>query len=218
MKEHWKVLDELVKREMFHVRLIYNTNFSELKFKGRDVLEMWKLFDCVSVGASLDGSYKRGEYIRKGQDWKETVENRERMLKICPNVDFYVSSTVSMMNVLHISDFHREWVDLGLLRPMDWNINMLQHPHRYRVDVLPEHLKQQAKAKIEEHLDWLRPLDKLTRASSGYEGVINFMMQQDSTHQLPEFFRNNDLIDRVRHEDFFKIFPELLDLKNYAPT
>lgn len=218
MKEHWKVLDELVKREMFHVRLIYNTNFSELKFKGRDVLEMWKLFDCVSVGASLDGNYERGEYIRKGQNWKETVENRERMLKICPNVDFYVSSTVSMMNVLHITDFHKEWVELGLLRPMDWNINILQHPFRYRVDVLPQHLKEQAKAKLEEHIKWLEPLDTLSRATSGYKGIINFMMQQDGTNQLSEFFRNNNTIDRVRNEDFFKVFPELTDLKNYAPT
>ena len=218
MKEHWKVLDELVKRKMFHVRLIYNTNFSELKFKGRDVLEMWKLFDCVSVGASLDGNYERGEYIRKGQNWKETVENRERMLKICPNVDFYVSSTVSMMNVLHITDFHKEWVELGLLRPMDWNINILQHPFRYRVDVLPQHLKEQAKAKLEEHIKWLEPLDTLSRATSGYKGIINFMMQQDGTNQLSEFFRNNNTIDRVRNEDFFKVFPELTDLKNYAPT
>jgi len=218
MKEHWKVLDELVKRKMFHVRLIYNTNFSELKFKGRDVLEMWKLFDCVSVGASLDGNYERGEYIRKGQNWKETVENRERMLQICPNVDFYVSSTVSMMNVLHITDFHKEWVELGLLRPMDWNINILQHPFRYRVDVLPQHLKEQAKAKLEEHIKWLEPLDTLSRATSGYKGIINFMMQQDGTNQLSEFFRNNNTIDRVRNEDFFKVFPELIDLKNYAPT
>ena len=218
MKEHWKVLDELVKRKMFHVRLIYNTNFSELKFKGRDVLEMWKLFDCVSVGASLDGSYARGEYIRKGQVWEETVENRKRMIEICPNVDFYVSSTVSMMNVLHVTDFHREWVDMGLLRPMDWNINILQHPFRYRVDVLPQHLKEQARIKLEKHIEWLEPLDSLTRATSGYRGVINFMTQQDSTNQLPEFFRNNNIIDRVRNENFFTVFPELADLKNYAPT
>jgi hypothetical protein len=189
-----------------------------MKFKGRDVFEMWKLFDCVSVGASLDGSYARGEYIRKGQDWQQTVDNRKRMLEVCPNVDFYVSSTISMMNVLHITDFHREWVDLGLLRPMDWNINILQHPFRYRVDVLPQHLKEQAKAKIEQHLEWLRPLDNLTRATSGYEGVINFMMQQDSTHQLPEFFRNNNLIDSVRNEDFFAVFPELKDIKQYDPA
>ena len=47
MEEHWKVLDELVRREMFHVRLVYNTNFSTMKYKGRDVFEMWKLFDWI---------------------------------------------------------------------------------------------------------------------------------------------------------------------------
>jgi sulfatase maturation enzyme AslB (radical SAM superfamily) len=215
MKEHWMILDELVKRKMFHVRLIYNTNFSEMKFKGRDVFEMWKLFDCVSVGASLDGSYARGEYIRKGQDWQQTVDNRKRMIEICPNVDFYVSSTVSMMNVLHITDFHREWSDMGLVRPMDWNINILQHPFRYRVDVLPQHLKDQAKEKILDHIKWLMPQDQLTRATHGYKGIINFMMQNDSTHQLKDFFRNNNLIDKVRKENFFAVFPELEDLRQH---
>ena len=215
MEEHWKVLDELVRREMFHVRLVYNTNFSTMKYKGRDVFEMWKLFDCVSVGASLDGSHARGEYIRKGQDWKETVENRQRMIEICPNVDFYVSSTISMLNVLHISDFHREWVELGLLRPMDWNINILQHPSRYRVDVLPEYLKLQAKDKIEQHIDWLKPRDSLTRATNGYQGIINFMMQQDNSYHLKDFFKTNNLIDSVRKEDFFSVFPELGELKQH---
>lgn len=216
MEEHWKVLDELVKRKMFHVRLIYNTNFSETKFKGRDVFEMWKLFDCVSVGASLDGSYERGEYIRKGQKWQQTVDNRKRMIEICPNVDFYVSSTISMLNVLHITDFHREWVELGLLRPMDWNINILQDPQRYRIDVLPQHLKELAKEKISNHLKWLMPQDSLTRATHGYKGIMNFMMQTDNSRLLPEFFKTNDLIDSVRNEDFFKVFPELSDLRNYG--
>ena len=137
------------------------------------------------------------------------------MLKICPNVDFYVSSTVSMLNVLHISDFHREWSDLGLLRPMDWNINILQHPIRYRVDVLPDNLKLQAKDKIEQHIDWLKPRDSLTRATNGYQGIINFMMQQDNSYHLKDFFKTNNLIDSVRKEDFFSVFPELGELKQH---
>jgi radical SAM protein with 4Fe4S-binding SPASM domain len=214
MKEHWKILDELVKREMFHVRLIYNTNFSEMKFKGRDVFEMWKLFECVSIGASLDGSHERGEYIRKGQDWKQTVENRERMLKICPNVDFYVSTTLSLYNAFHVTDFHREWVDLGLIRPMDWNINILQDPPRDRIDVLPHKLKLKAKENFEKHIEWLEPLDSLTRATQGYRSAINFMMQSDNSHELHNFFRTNNTLDRIREEDFFKIFPELIDLRS----
>ena len=119
------------------------------------------------------------------------------------------------MNVIHIPDFHREWVDLGLLRPMDWNINMLQHPLRYRVDALPPNLKRRARERIEEHLEWLEPLDTLTRATSGYKGVLNFMEHNDSTAYLPDFFKVNDLIDRVREENFFETFPELIEMKNY---
>ena len=135
MEEHYRLLNELVKREMFHVRLIYNTNFSKLAYKDQDVLELWKKFKTVSVGASLDASGARGEYIRKGQDWTETVDNRRRMLEVCPNVDFYISATVSIYNVLHISDFHKEWVELGLIKPQDFNINILQSPNWFRIDV-----------------------------------------------------------------------------------
>jgi organic radical activating enzyme len=224
MEEHYRILRELVNREMFHVRLQYNTNFSELKFKGQDVLELWKLFDNVSVGASLDGSYARGEYIRKGQNWAETVANRERMLKTCPDVDFYVSSTVSIFNVLHIPDFHKEWSDLGLIQPKDWNINILQGPDHERVNILPKHYKELARQKITDHIAWLEPQDPVTRATNGYRSLINFMDQDDKSTTseddmndlLQEFFKRNYELDKFRGEDFYTTFPEYTDLKRYA--
>jgi radical SAM protein with 4Fe4S-binding SPASM domain len=224
MEEHYRILRELVDRELFHVRLQYNTNFSELKFKGQDVLELWKLFDDVSIGASLDGSYARGEYIRKGQNWAETVENRERMLKVCPKVDFYINSTVSIYNVLHVPDFHREWVDLGLLKPQDWNINILQGPDYDRINILPQYYKDLAKEKIISHINWLEPQDKLTRATNGYKSLLNFMSQDSGSTVtetelsglLQEFFKRNYVLDKLRDEDFYATFPEYADLKKYA--
>lgn len=221
MEEHYRILRELVNREMFHVRLQYNTNFSELKFKGQDVLELWNLFDSVSVGASLDGSYARGEYIRKGQNWSETVANRERMLKVCPDVDFYVSSTVSIFNVLHVPDFHREWADLGLIQPKDWNVNILQGPNHERVNILPQYYKDLARQKITDHLAWLEPRDPITRATIGYRSLINFIDQDhgNTTGEsgldglLPEFFKRNHPLDKIRNEDFLTVFPEYADLK-----
>ncbi len=38
MEEHYRILKELDKRKMYHVRLIYNTNFSRTTFKDIDVL------------------------------------------------------------------------------------------------------------------------------------------------------------------------------------
>ncbi len=90
MEEHYRILDELVKRKRFDVRLIYNTNFTHTDLKGNSVFEYWKQFDSVAVGASLDASGARGEYIRKGTDWAVVEQNRRDMLAICPKVDFYI--------------------------------------------------------------------------------------------------------------------------------
>ena len=56
------------------------------------------------------------ELMRKGCDWDKIVNNRQRMLQVCPDVDFYISPTVSLMNVLHVPDFHKDWVEQGLLK------------------------------------------------------------------------------------------------------
>jgi len=217
MEEHYMILKELVKREMFHVRLTYNTNFSEMFYKDQDVMELWKLFDTVSIGASLDASYARGEYIRKGQDWSQTVANRERMLRICPKVDFYVSSTVSIYNAGHIPEFHREWVDRGLIRPMDWNINVLQGPSFERASILPRSYKDQIIKKLEHHIAWLEPLDKLNRAVHGYRALVTFVNQEEySPAALAEFFKMNDAVDQIRNESFETVFPEYAELRTHA--
>jgi organic radical activating enzyme len=44
MEEHYRLLNELVKRKMFHVNLVYNSNFSKLAYKDQNVLEIWKHF------------------------------------------------------------------------------------------------------------------------------------------------------------------------------
>lgn len=213
MEEHYNVLKELARREMFDVRLIYNTNFSRLNLKDENVLDYWKLFKNVSVGASLDAMGDRAEYIRKGTRWDQIVRNREQMLEVCPTVDFYISSTVSIYNILHVTDFHREWVERGLIKPQDWNINILQSPDRERIDVLPQEYKIQAAQKIVKHIEWLKPLDTLTRATVGYESMLSFMFSNDKSDQLKEFFRVNDKLDYQRNETFEQVFPEYANLR-----
>jgi hypothetical protein len=158
----------------------------------------------------------RAEYMRKGTVWAETVTNREQMLKECPKVDFYVSATVSMYNALHVMDFHKDWVERGLIKAQDWNINILQGPDRDRIDVLPQQYKQQVREKILEHIEWLRPQDHLNRAVVGYESMLNFMEQDDKQHLLGEFFKVNDKHDDYRKEQFETVFTEYKDLKNYV--
>jgi len=213
MEEHYLILDELVKRKRFDVRLIYNTNFTHTDLKGNSVFEYWKQFDSVAVGASLDASGARGEYIRKGTDWAVVEQNRREMLAICPRVDFYISPTLSIMNAMHLPDFHKDWVEKGLLRPQDLNVNILQDPVQYRIDIAPMEYKQQIKQKFDEHLEWLRPQDPLSRATVGFESAINYMMSTDNTHLIPKFWSTTDQLDKIRKENILDIIPELKALK-----
>ena len=218
MEEHYRLLDELERQELFDVRLQYNTNFSKLKLKTKHVFDYWQRFKNVSLGASLDAMGARAEYMRKGTVWAETVANREKMLQECPKTDFYVSSTVSIYNALHVMDFHRDWVERGLIKAQDWNINILQGPDRDRIDVLPKIYKEQVKEKILEHIEWLRPQDHLNRAVVGYESILSYMENQDQQNLLHEFLEVNDKHDDYRKEQFETVFPEYKELRTYVST
>jgi len=209
MEEHYHILDELVRRERFDVRLIYNTNFTHTDLKGKSVFEYWKLFKSVSVGASLDGSGPYAEYIRKGTRWDQVEKNRVEMLNICPNVDFYISPTLSIMNAWHLPDFHRDWVSRGLIKPQDLNINILQDPPFYRIDIATMKYKQRLRMKYQEHIEWLRAQDPLQRATVGFESAIKFMMSTDNTHLIDTFWRKTHELDAIRSEQMLIIIPEL---------
>ena len=213
MDEHYNILDELDRRGRYDVRLIYNTNFTHTQLKDRSVFDYWKKFNSVSVGASLDGSDNYAEYIRKGTDWNQVEQNRIEMLRICPQVDFYVSSTLSIMNAMHLTKFHRNWVERVFILPQDFNINILMDPAHYRIDIADLKYKDQIKEKFEQHLEWLRPLDKLKRATVGYESAIKFMYATDNTQLIDQFWLKTNQLDEIRNENILDVIPELAALK-----
>lgn len=209
MDEHYRILEELERRKRFDVRLIYNTNFTHVKLRDRLVFDYWKKFESVAVGASLDAMGDRAEYIRKGCEWSVIEHNRRRMMEICPKVDFYISPTLSIMNAWHLPDFHRAWVEKGLIKPQDLNVNVLQDPPHYRIDIAPIKYKQRLRIKFEEHIEWLRDQDSLRRATVGFESAINFMMATDNSHLLDTFWLKTQQLDKIRNECVRDVLPEL---------
>ena len=214
MEEHYNILDELVRRGRFDVRLIYNTNFTHTDLKGRSVFEYWKQFKSVAVGASLDAMDARAEYIRKGTDWAVVEQNRRDMIEICPQVDFYISPTLSIMNALHLPKFHRAWVEQGLLQPQDLNVNILQDPLHYRIDIATASYKEKLAGHYRDHINWLEKAgDPLGRATQGFQSAIQFMNATDNTHLIDTFWRKTHELDDIRRENIMDVIPELAELK-----
>jgi MoaA/NifB/PqqE/SkfB family radical SAM enzyme len=213
MEEHYRILDELVRRKRFDVRLIYNTNFTHTDLKGQSVFEYWQKFDSVAVGASLDAAGARGEYIRKGTNWNTVVENRREMMRVCPKVDFYISPTLSIMNAWHLPEFHRDWVEQGLIRAQDLNVNILQDPPHYRIDIAPAEYKAKLESRFRDHISWLADQDPLNRATQGFESAVAFMNATDNTHLVDTFWRKTHELDAIRKEQCLDVLPELKALK-----
>ena len=214
MDEHYHILEELERKKKFNVRLVYNTNFTQIKLKDRLVFDYWRKFDSVAVGASLDAMGTRAEYIRKNTVWSEIEENRRKMQEMCPGVDFYISPTISIQNVWHVSDFHKDWVDRGFIKPQDLHTNPVLDPAFLRIDILPDHYKKQVIEKIKKHLEWLRPIDKLQRATQGFESIIHLLETPHSNSEflMKQFWKRMEELDKLRNENLLETIPELNEI------
>ena len=113
----------------------------------------------------------------------------------------------------HLLEFHRTWVDEGLLRAQDLNVNILQDPAHYRIDIAPTEYKQHLIDLYRRHIDWLRPQDHLNRATVGFESAITFMQATDNTHLIDQYWRKTHELDDIRNENILDVIPELAVLR-----
>ena len=213
---HYKILEAAIKTgHSKQIRLTYNTNFSSLDYKKKDIISLWKNFQFVNIGASLDASHKQGEYQRKNLIWKDVVNNRNRLLKELPDVNFEIIPTVGILNVYNILEFHKEWVTKKFILPNDIKINLLTEPHSYDIRNLPEHHKDRLTKLYNEHITWLETFKNSKLAVNEFKKVIKYLKETGSIEKLKQFIDYNVKLDTIREESFFDIYPEFSDLEWY---
>lgn len=212
MKEHYWLVAEIAKRKRNLVRLRYNTNFTYLKHTYGDAVDLWKHFDDVYIGASLDGSGARGEYIRKGLRWEQVLANRERLRTEVPHVSFKVASVVGLMNLYALPDMHREMIEKSFIRPSELQLHILDAPAAMSAQVLPHAMKLDAAKYIEQHIDWLKTFidgdPAVVNVIEAFRSVITHMLAADKSALLPDFQYFTKKMDELRSESFTATFPE----------
>ena len=198
------------------IRLTYNTNFSSLKYKDKDIISLWKNFESVTVGASLDASHEQGEYQRKNIIWKDVEKNRKRLIDEFPKCNFEIIPTLSILNVYNLVSFHKEWVLKKYLNVNNITINLLEEPKSYDIRNLPEYHKERIKEKYNNHIKWLQSLDEdVSKCINEFKKAINFLSTKGDIEKLKEFLTYNVQLDKIRNEKFFNIYPEFSDLEWY---
>jgi MoaA/NifB/PqqE/SkfB family radical SAM enzyme len=211
IEEFWHMIKELDKRQRYNVRITYNSNLTQYKFKGESIFDIWKKFNNISVHASLDAEGARGEYLRPGAKWESILNFRKDMMKESPNVYLEVQPTVTIFNVLHLPDFHKSWVDQGLIQPSQWKINFLHEPKYMSFFTIPLQFHKQIKEKYIKHIEWLRRYDQFGRAVSTFETIL-FGLENSLPFDAQDFWDNTQKLDQYHGVNFLEIFPELQQL------
>jgi radical SAM protein with 4Fe4S-binding SPASM domain len=211
-EEHYRVLDKWIAMSKRNVKMDYTTNFTQMHYKNKTAFDYWNSFENVRVAASLDANHSRAEYLRKNMHWSQVIQNRRDMIEQCPHVYFELTPTVSVFNVLNLPDFHKEWIEEGLLEPQNIRINILLDPTYMRLQILKPHMKDIIKTRYENHISYLKQFNKIDEVIKDYQNILNFM-EADRTDEIEMFLFKTKRLDNLRKENLYDVFPELTDLE-----
>lgn len=206
--EHYVLLEELIKQGRTDVKLRYNTNTSTIKYKGKDLLDLWSHFKHIEVACSIDHYGERAEMLRHGTDWG-VVETNLLKFRNLQQVKFSVSTVLSVFNYLTIHDFYNYLIQKLIIFKEDGShyLCITSDPPYYAATALPKLLKTTMQPNIEKFFDMWPEFELICRQ---IKYAINFANSADTWDENKyEFVKYSWLRDRMRNEDLIKVFPEL---------
>jgi organic radical activating enzyme len=210
MEEHYRILNRLDELKKYDVAIRYNSNCSQLRYKSLDVLDLWPKFKTVEMYASLDGSWARGEFIRKGQNWNKFLENRKQMKLRAPNINFSINYTLTLLNCFHAMEFHKEMYETGVIDNINnFRLNFAFEPKYLCVRVLPCEYKEKLKTQVENYINEFLIPNNAHAVADNFRSLISFMFVEDQSKLLTEFDYNMTRLDNLRNEDWRTVFPEI---------
>jgi len=196
-EEHYKLLEWLIQNNATKARLRYNTNFSKLKFKDYNLIELWGHFENIELLASIDASNALGEYIRKDMKWEDLLENRN-VIRAYPFIKFKIAPTVSILNVYHLPELYEECLQLNIIEANDLYINILERPSYYNIQILPKEMKQKVMDKYLSHMDATKPKE----INQAFQSILDYMNEEDRSDLYELFLEKNGKLDELRGEEY----------------
>ena len=205
--KHYEILEHLISIGKTDVRIEYNTNLSNLKYKNKQVTDLWKHFPNIQIFASLDHYGERAEYIREGTEWNVIENNIKLIKKECPHIIMNSSSVVSAFNVLTLTDFIDYVLENNLFDKDNYcpSFYSIINPDYYTARIMNNVIKTKAIRKIENNISkYNRHIQKQLQE------VINSLKSVTYNHDLKEqFIVVTDYYDKIRNKNFETVFPEL---------
>ena len=211
IKQHHLFIDHFLKTGVYnHVVIDMNTN---LTYLDQSLLKKLAKFKRAQFSVSIDAYGEKNNWIRSPSNWTKIEKNMETLLKFPGNVKVSINCTVSVYNILYLSELIN-W-SCNIAKKLNTNIpiihfDLLHHPFFQQISVLPFSLKEEAIDRLNhvKKKGELFPI-KITDVNSLIQLLKNSLQEDEKIQGLRQQLKEHTKIfDQWRKEDFFSVFPE----------
>lgn len=193
--EHWSLLEELVDKGFSkNIALRYNSNLSTLKYKDKDIVNLWKNFKSVSIMASIDAVGQKFNYLRSGLDF-DAVDQNLRTLCATPGVNTVITPTMNILNIWFVAELLEYYKNKVTV-----NITDLEYPDFLSLTAMPDSLKPLA-------LDQLDQIEKLYNKPNKIDFYRQQIINNHNQHLFRDTLNHVLLLDNTRGEKLFQHLP-----------
>jgi len=203
--EHWQILEELISSgRSANIKLEYNTNLTTLKFKDKNIFDIWKKFESITIRCSIDAVGKPLEYIRSGSNWDIIENNLLEILKFRDEkMSISLSPVISILNIWFVDQLFEFACRYKIpLRPI-----ILSGPDYLSLDVVPDSLKNLIQTKIQNFKQYNIDTKIIDR-------MLDLTANNINSHLFQHTLNHIMLLDNIRDEKLFDLLPFKMISKN----
>ena len=195
------ILKDLIERNKLNVKIRLITNLTNTHYQGETPYPLLEQFTDVKVFGSWDTDGIQGENIRVNSN-SEVIKNNIKFIKR-HNVDFYLVSVMSILNIENYPNFHKRLYNEGLIKKDQIRYFNLSYPEHFRYSILPCKVKERIRIKLLEYKNWLidstdtypnnchpcEAVDKIIHCMMTGEGGHTGFSEQNNTTWYIEFLK-----------------------------
>jgi sulfatase maturation enzyme AslB (radical SAM superfamily) len=125
---------------------LYNTNLTTIKYKDKNIIDIWRQFKSVKIQCSIDAVGQPLEYIRSGTSWEKIKSNIDQLVSASQNsnITMNFSLVLSILNIWFVDTLY----DYASMNNIPVDLIILSGPDYLALDVMPGQLKTVALDKI----------------------------------------------------------------------
>lgn len=197
--EHWELLQDMIDHGLSkNITLNYNTNMSTLRYKDRNIFDIWEKFRSVLVMLSIDAVGEKFNSVRSGGNWNTVEQNilaLQQFQTQYKHLRVSVSTTVSVLNIWFLQELLEYFKELD----MPVVLTDLTYPDYLALNVIPDQLQDQAL----DCIDRIEPYVGKNKCNYYKNQILNNTNQ----HLFNTTVMQTLLLDQMRKENLFEHVP-----------